>query len=323
MKSGLFIVVCCLWSSSLQAAEIFPADAQVELLWNEGAFTEGVAAAHDGQIYFSDITDGTVPGRILRFDPKTGQTAVHAADSGQSNGLMFDAAGRLLAVCGANNGRRSVAVVAADGTLQDLVTTIDGRKFNAPNDLVIHPRGDIYFSDPRYVGPEPVELDLMWVFRFQPESGRIERATAVATKPNGVILAPDGNTLYIAETNNGSPVFGERAAKPRMALIACPVGEDGGLGEGKLLVEFDPAGGIDGMTVDREGRIYTAFRNPGRFGVLVLSPQGEELAFLPTPELPTNCCFGRGSEAHVLYVTAGKGLYRVSTKAVGFHTTGP
>src|SRR3954463_8849027 len=87
------------------ADDVVPAGARPELLWNEGEFTEGVAPAKDGLVYFSDIgIGGKSPGRIMKFDPKTGKTAVHVAASGQSNGLFFDRRGDLLAACGANNG---------------------------------------------------------------------------------------------------------------------------------------------------------------------------------------------------------------------------
>ena len=84
---------------------IIPAGAVLEEIWNEGSFTEGVAAAPDGEMYFSDIPFvNDKPGRILKFDPRTEKVSVHCEDSGKSNGLYFDTKGRLLACCGALNG---------------------------------------------------------------------------------------------------------------------------------------------------------------------------------------------------------------------------
>ncbi|MCA9032999.1 MAG: SMP-30/gluconolactonase/LRE family protein, partial [Planctomycetaceae bacterium] len=241
-------------------------------------------------------------------------------DSGQSNGLMFDKSGRLLAACGANHGRRALCVIGEGGKVEELVTNVDGQHFNSPNDLVVHPRGFVFFSDPRYVGEEPIEFDQMWVFRFDFSTGKAVRATAEVTKPNGVIVSPDGNTLYVAETNNGSPQFGERAKEPKMALHAFTIGKGGSLINHRKLVEFDPAGGIDGMTMDTQGRIYAAFRNPDRFGIKVINSEGKELDFLATPDLPTNCCFGRDQDSGTLYLTIGTGLYRIKTDSTGFHT---
>ena len=77
-------------------AAIVPPGAKLEQLWNEGEFTEGVAAAADGTMAFSDIARGAdKPGRIMKYDPKSGKTTVYSADSGKSNGLMFDRKGRL------------------------------------------------------------------------------------------------------------------------------------------------------------------------------------------------------------------------------------
>ena len=296
-----------------RADGIIPPDAMLEEVWNGGEFTEGVAAGPDGIVYFSDIPK-EVPGRILKFDPRTGQTIVHCADSGKSNGLMFDPSGRLLAACGANDGLRALCEVQSDGTMRVLADRFHGKRLNSPNDLVIARDGTDYFSDPRYVGSEPVELDLQSVFRRHPESGDIERLKTGVTKPNGVMLSPDEKTLYVAETDNGSldvtrpPPEG---TKLKMTLNAFPLHADGSLGPRRVLVDFGEQLGTDGMTIDSEGRIYAAVRSDDRFGIRIYSPAGQELASIPTPSLPTNCCFGSGEDAATLYVTAGGGLYRI------------
>lgn len=298
------------------ARAVFTEDALLEELWNAGEFTEGVAAAKDGTIYFSDIP-GAVPGRVLKFDPRSGQTSVFSQDSGKSNGLMFDSQGRLIAACGANAGRRAICEITADGQVRALVETFDRKRFNAPNDLVIAANGAIYFTDPRYVGPEPLELEHQSVYRYFPDSGRLERLETGITKPNGIVLSPDEQTLYVAETDNGATNAAQPPAegtKVRMTLNAFPIAADGSLGARRVLVDFGYKLGIDGMAVDGQGRIYAAVRSDDRFGICVYSPAGKELDYLPTPSLPTNCCFGIGDESSVLYVTAGGGLYRVRVK---------
>ncbi len=94
-------------------SSIVSPDARVELLFTrtadiEGGLTEGPAVAPDGSIYFSDIPYGTDKGMILRWDPNTRKTTVFTHDSGKSNGLLFDAAGLLLACEGADKGGRRV-----------------------------------------------------------------------------------------------------------------------------------------------------------------------------------------------------------------------
>ncbi|MBL8848873.1 MAG: SMP-30/gluconolactonase/LRE family protein [Planctomycetaceae bacterium] len=300
---------------------IIAADARLETLWNEGAFTEGVAVAPDGRIYFSDIPSDDAPGKIYRFDPATSQTDVYCHDSAKSNGLMFDRDGRLIACCGANHGGQSLAEITPDGHVRPLVDAWQKRRFNSPNDLDIHPDGSIYFSDPRYLGPEPLEIDHQSVYRYNPADQSVTRVTRDITKPNGVAVAPGGKTLYVAETDNrtvnvGQPPTGD--AKVRMTLNAFPIKPDGTLGPKQVLVNFGDDLGIDGMAVDSEGHIYAAVRSASRFGIRIYDDKGAELASIPTPDLPTNCCFGIGHEATTLYITAGTGLYRIPVKTAGY-----
>ncbi|MEQ9407203.1 MAG: SMP-30/gluconolactonase/LRE family protein [Fuerstiella sp.] len=303
------------FGNGIPAAEpIFPPQAVVKELWNKGDFTEGVAVRADGAVFFSDILrDPDLPGQILKFDPTTGQTTVFCADSGKSNGLFFDESGRLLACCGANGGAMALCEVTRDGRVRPLVERFNGKRLNAPNDLVVHPNGSVYFSDPRYIGPEPIELDHQSVYRYDLRTKKLSRATTNIQKPNGVHVSPDGKTLYVAETDNGSTGQDpDTEPQPgRMTLNAFDVAGDGTLSNKKVLVDFGEQLGIDGMTIDAEGRIYAAVRSASRFGMVVYSPNGKELDYLKTPSLPTNCCFGVGEQSTVLYITAGGGLYQV------------
>lgn len=301
-------------SRSLAGEGIFPEGAVLKEVWNDGDFTEGVAVRTDGMVFFSDILrDPDQPGRILRFDPKTGTTSVFCADSRKSNGLFFDRSGRLFACCGANGGAMALCEVTQDGNIRPLVERFEGRRLNSPNDLVVHPNGSIYFSDPRYIGPEPIELDHQSVYRYDPAARVLARATTDIEKPNGVHVSPDGRTLYVAETNNGSTgqVSNQQPVPGRMTLNAFDVAADGTLSGKRVLIDFGDQLGTDGMTVDGDGRIYAAVRSENRFGIIVYSPTGQELDYLPTPALPTNCCFGVGGQSSMLYVTAGGGLYQV------------
>ncbi len=96
-----------------------------------------------------------------------------------------------------------------------------------------------------------------------------------------------------------------------MTLNAFDIDAGGRLRNKRVLVDFGTNTGIDGMCVHSSGRIFAALRTEGRSGIVVYSPAGDELAFVPTPELPTNCCFGTGQYSNVLYITAGRGLYRL------------
>lgn len=327
--AALWVAVASLSAQELPAptgsSSILPEGAVLEEIWNQGEFTEGVAVGPDGKIYFSDIARSPAqPGRIYRFDPASGATSIHCADSGKSNGLMFDREGRLIACCGANNGRMALCEIRPNGEVVELVNNFEGKRLLSPNDLVIHPDGSIYFSDPRYVGQEPIELDQMSVYHFVPSTGELTRVTTedVIEKPNGVHLSPDYRTLYVAETNNGTQDVSSADANTRMGLMrlnAFRIKKDGTLGRKRVVTAFGTEVGIDGMAVDVKGHIYAAVRVSYRHGIGVFTSRGTEKAFIPTKDLPTNCCFGLGKESSTLYVTAGGGLYRIRLKVDGFH----
>src|SRR5690606_16034364 len=120
-----------------------------------------------------------------------------------SNGLLEDSEGRLLI---ADHGNRQV--VRLDETTWSKTTLADnyqGKKFNSPNDLVQHPDGSIYFTDPPYglegIQNSPLrELNISGVYRISP-TGEVTLLTDEFLFPNGIGLSPDGRTLYVASTS--------------------------------------------------------------------------------------------------------------------------
>lgn len=316
---------------------IVPKGAKLERLFTrtamiKGGLTEGPACAPDGSIYFSDIPFGKDKGMILRFDPKTKETTVFVADSSKSNGLKFDHEGRLLACEGSDEGGR--AVVRYDLKTKKRTVIADryqGKRFNAPNDLVIDRKGRIYFSDPRYLGDEPRELEHRAVYRIDTD-GKVVEVTHEVSKPNGIALSPDGKTLYLADHDNGTDKIDPDKPAPKpgaMKVYAFPLGEDGLVsGKRRTLVDFGTEAGCDGMTVDVKGHVYLTARGLKRPGVKVIDPEGKEVAFIPTgpsqpgakePKgIPSNVCFGRGKESKTLYVTVDKSLYRIPLKVEGY-----
>ena len=314
------------------AADIVPPGAKLEKLF-EGAciLTEGVAAGHDGMIYFSDITftftctdkDGNKEaGHIWKFNPNTGETTVFRSPSGMSNGLKFDAAGNLLAAEGADfGGRRVTRTDMKTGKSYIVGDFYEGNRFNAPNDITIDEKGRIYFSDPRYLGHEPIDQPTMAVYRIDPD-GSIERIITDAGKPNGVAISPDQKTLYVVSNDNGSTGLdrlpqGTPTHKGRMALMAYDLAADGTAKYRETLVDYYPEDGPDGLVVDTNGNLYVAVRDLTRPGIYVYSPKGKELDYIKT-EVPTNVGFGRGADTNLLYITAGKSLYRIRLNAKGY-----
>lgn len=299
----------------------------------EGGLTEGPAVAPDGSIYFSDIPFGKDKGMILRFDPKTKATTVFAADSHKSNGLTFDSEGQLWACEGSDFGGRGIARWnVKTGARTVVADRFQGKRFNAPNDICVDRHGRIYFSDPKYVGAEPRELEHRSVYRVD-RDGTVTEITHDVSKPNGIALSPDGKTLYVADHDNGTDRIGsDEQPKPGiMAIYAFPLNADGKVGGSrKTIYDFGTEAGCDGMTVDEKGNIYLTSRGLKRPGVLVIDPHGKEVAFIPTgipnqkdkanaTGLPSNVEFGIGDEANVLYVTIDKSLHRIALKVKGHH----
>ena len=308
-------------------AQFFASGARLERLYQGGHLTEGAAVAPDGSVYFSDITftteTGMQAGHILRYDPASGKTVVYRSPSGMSNGIKFDAQGRMLVAEGADyGGRRVTRTDLQTGKSVILAGLFEGKPFNAPNDIAIDEQGRIYFSDPRYLGREPMEQPVMAVYRIDAD-GSVKRIITDAGKPNGVAISPDQKTLYVVCNDDGLFGFdrlpkGAPSRKGRMELMAYDLKPDGSATFRKTLVNYAPQDGPDGLVCDSEGNLYVAVRDEKRFGIYVYSPDGKELAYLPTPERPTNVGFGRGASATTLYVTAGGSLYRIRTVKAGY-----
>lgn len=342
----LTVFLSLLSSGAVLAAEvpkptgdsIVSPDAKLEPLFTrsaaiQGGLTEGPTPAPDGSIYFSDIPFGKDKGMILRFDPKTKKTTVFTDDSHKSNGLKFDAKGFLIACEGSDEGGQCVARWDVKSRSRTVIADkYMGKRFNAPNDLAIDRKGRIYFTDPRYLGTEPRELEHRAVYRIDPGDKVIE-ITHELEKPNGIALSPDERTLYVADHNNGTDRIDPKAPQPKpgaMKIYAFRLGSDGkAKGSGKVLVDFGTEAGCDGMTVDVKGNVYLAVRSLKRPGILVIDPEGKEVAFIPTGPsqpgakeptgIPSNCCFGIGAESKMLYVTVDVSLYRIPLKVEGYH----
>lgn len=326
--------------NSLAAAEpIVPVGAEPEELFEGIVLTEGVAVAPDGLVYFSDITfshqavldDGSIhAGHIWVFHPKTGKTKIFRSPSGMSNGIKFDAHGRMVVCEGADHGGRRVTRTDMKTGMSYIIAAMyEGRKLNSPNDVTFDEQGRLYFSDPRYLGHEPLDQPVMGVYRVDPD-GSIHRIITDAGKPNGVCVSPDQKSLYLVSNHNGASGF-ERLAvknaeggfdlpplrKGHMALMAYDLHEDGTATFRKTLVDYYPQDGPDGLVCDEDGNLYVAVRAENRPGIVVYDPDGKELAYIKT-EVPTNVGFGRGEDANLLYITAGSSLYRIRLNRKGY-----
>ncbi len=342
MLRTLCLLSACAFVATVARGEdpIVPPDAKLEKLFESRVLTEGVSVAPDGMVYFSEITFSHVArdeqgaieaGHIWKFDPKTGKTTIFRSPSGMSNGIKFDAQGRMVVAEGADyGGRRVTRTDMQTGKTHIIAAMFEGRPLNSHNDITIDLQGRIYFSDPRYLGYESLDQPLQAVYRLDPD-GVLQRIITDAGKPNGVCISPDQKTMYVVSNDNGATSIDRLAKgsakqadkvetplrKGLMALMAYDLAADGTAKFRKTLVDYSPFDGPDGLICDKEGNLYVAVRAENRPGICIYSPEGKELAYIPT-EVPTNVGFGRGADSKLLYITAGKSLYRMRLNREGY-----
>jgi gluconolactonase len=285
---------------------------EFEILVEPNGLSEG--PAWDGNaLLFTNIPNS----RIMRYAPDAsggGTLSILREGTNGANGLMFDRNGELFGCEG--DGRRVVRY-ERDGGVTVLCDNYEGKRLNSPNDLAIDLQGRIWFTDPRYGDrTDDLELDHMSVFRLDPQpdgSWQCLRMTYDTTSPNGLLISPDNRTLYVAQSK-----YGDGHARE---LRAYPVLEDGTLGSGRVLHNFYPHRGIDGMCLDTEGNLVATagweVSGPGGM-IYVFAPNGRVLETHPLPcDRPTNCTFGDG-DLRTLYVTSIAGhLMRARTNRQG------
>lgn len=279
--------------------ELLPADpplpgvlapgAEVRKLAGGFKFVEGPTwNAGDKSLYFSDIP----PAHIIRY--ADGKATVALENSQQSNGLMIDRDGKLVAC---EHGGRRVSRGEPGRLGEEVVARYEGKRLNSPNDLWIDAQGGIYFTDPRYGKRDDLEQDKEAVY-YVSADGKITRIIGDLVRPNGIALSPDGKTLYVVD--NGAD-----------QLWRYPVKRPGRIGKGERIAFVQHP---DGMTVDAEGRLYITCAH----GVYVVRGDGKWLGVIATPEMPANCTFG-GDDYRTLFITARTSLYAIDTLTRGWH----
>ena len=258
-------------------------------------FTEGPAADGKGNLYFSDVA-----GNKLYKSDSSGDLSVILDPSNNTNGLMVNAAGNVVACEMAG---RLIEVNPQTKEVKALAEGYEGKRFNAPNDLVIDKEGGVYFTDPHFRAPMPLPQGVR-AFYYRDAAGKVTRLGTIETAPNGVILSPDEKTLYIIPSMQAE-------------MLAYAVEGPGKLGPQRTFCTLKQAagkttGGGDGLTIDNKGNLYIT----SALGIQVFSPEGKALGILEFPEQPANCTFG-GKDNKTLYVTARTSLYTVPMLATG------
>ena len=268
-------------------------------LWAEGPAWNGVGR----YLVWSDIPNN-VQMRMIADDSRVTR---FRAPSGHSNGNTFDFGGRQLSC---EHGGRRVVRYERDGTQTVIAERYQGRRLNSPNDVVVHPDGSVWFTDPiygirgNYEGFAAESETREAVYRVDGANGRIELVTDEVVQPNGLCFSPDYSVLYVADTGSGETkawdVDGTR------------------LRNGRRFTQLEQPGGApsaaDGIRCDADGNVWAGARP----GVQIVAPDGEAIGLIRLPEVCANVAFG-GARRNRLFMTASQSLYAVYVGVAGAH----
>jgi gluconolactonase len=273
--------------------ELFAHDAGLEKVAGSFGFTEGPVWDPRGFLYVSDEEKN----KLVRVYPDGRVETM--LEIGDPDGSTLDAKGRLVTTASV---LRAIIQVDPDGKYKVLADKYDAKKFNSPNDVILGPDGALYFTDPTLDLPkgEKQELSYQGVYRLGMD-GSVRLLTTDLAQPNGLAFSPDGQRLYIDDTE-------------RKDIRVYEVGSNGELKNGRLFGKEAGSGGVpDGMRVDRQGNIFVT--GPG--GIWVWDPQGNHLGTILIPESTANLNWG-DADYRTLYITASTSVYRLKTKTRGF-----
>jgi gluconolactonase len=262
--------------------------------WIEGPVWMGDANC----LLFQDLPRN----RTMRWTEEGGVT-LFRAPSDYANGQTRDRQGRLIAC---SHHGRCLYRTEFDGRITTLVTRHDGKRLNAPNDVVVKSDGTIWFTDPLYgiqtdyEGGRQASEQPPALYRYDPERDEIRVMAGDFDGPNGLAFSPDERRLYVAETGD------QTQDAPKQYIRAFDVSPDGTrLSGGEVFHKVEP-GYCDGLRVDEDGNLWSSAAD----GVHCISPQGELLGKILVPHLVSNLTFG-GLAKSRLFIGGSHTLYAI------------
>ncbi len=315
----------------------------IQRLWTGALWAEGPAWSAEGRyLVWSDIPNN----RQMRWLEENGAVSVFRSPTNNSNGNSFDFEGRQVSC---EHLTRRVVRYEHDGTITVIADTYGGKRLNSPNDVVAHPDGSLWFTDPPYGGQlyegapdraggpsnanghvntrigqpadyQPGRRELPTnVYRWDP-SGRLD---VVVTEeqmpdPNGLCFSPDYKQLYFCSTGKGPGDQGS-GGKNDIWVGDVATGKVEGLRRFSECVIDGVNCGPDGIRCDVDGNVW-ASSNAGRAigynGVTVWNPAGTLIGRIRTPEVVANICFG-GAKRNRLFMAASQSIYAVYINTQG------
>jgi len=299
-----------------QLNRLIPADAKIEIIASGFGHLEGPVWIRDSSFLLVNDTKAQTTYKwsptagLSKFMEHTGYTGrLPYSEEPGSNGMTLDGRGRLI-VCDHGDRRVAMLPLRGKGGKQTLTDNVAGKRYNSPNDVVAHPNGSLYFTDPPYGLPlkdkDPTrETTVNGVYRLTP-AGTTALLVRDMTLPNGLTFSPNRKTLYVSQSDSLKPL-----------IMAYPVLADGSVGKGRVhfdgtsLPKFRPKEVFDGLKADQSGNLWAT--GPG--GVLVISSAGKLLGRIDTGEVVANCAWG--DDGSMLYIASEMFLCRIKTNAKG------
>jgi gluconolactonase len=264
-------------------------DIHIEKVAAGNRFTEGPVWSREGYLIFSDVPNN----RMNKFVPGQGVASFRVNTNGV-NGNAFDAQGRLYSC---ESRTRRVVRTRKDGTLEVIAEKYEGKRLNAPNDIVVRKDGHVWFTDPAFgEQADHRELDFYGIFHITPK-GELDLVAKPKGRPNGIALSPNGRILYVSNSDERSVYAYDVDGRGRAS------------NERVLITKTD--GPPDGLRVDEKGNLYVTCNE-----LCIYSPEGKLIHKIQFPEQPRNCAFG-DPDFETLYVTAMTSVYRVRLPVKG------
>ena len=264
-------------------------DIHIDTIIDKLSFADGPVWSRDGYLVFSDVPTN----KVFQLKPSHAP-AVIRSDANGAMGNTYDTDGRLY-TCETHT--RRVVRTDKKGKVEVVAEKYQGKRLNAPNDIVVRKDGQAYFTDPAFGNQQDTrELDFYGVYHLS-HKGELEVIAKPKGRPNGIALSPSGRVLYVSNSDEHN-------------IRAYDLDHNGAATNERVLVS-GIEGVPDGLRVDEKGNLYLAAAK-----LEIYTPEGKPIGSVVLGHTPSNLAFG-DDDFESIYITARNYLYRVRLSVKG------
>jgi len=310
---------------------IIPEDAKLDLFIDGTKTKPGLTFSEgpkwmNGKVYFSNMyfdqkwTGSPKKSSTVELDPN-GTYKYITEGKMQTNGLYPYKNGNLL-VCDML-GHRVIEMTTKGQVVKVLADKYDGKSLDGPNDIITDAEGGIYFTDPQFT-MEAVKFQPGRAVYYLSPAGKLIRLLEpnAFAMPNGVVLSPDGKTLFINNTYDDETWYPVKSDKKNY-IWEYDVNPDGTIKNGRQFAKLfltenvlnrkGKSTSADGMAIDKLGNLYVGTY----YGVQIFNSKGEFVGMINVPSFPVSLCFG-DKDMKTLYIVSYNWVYKIRTNMEGF-----